>query len=71
MIKNINKTLSNIILIFLITLILSIIITCIEMFILVDILGFKDNIFLLYAICYIHKYFNNTKYVNNYSIFSN
>jgi hypothetical protein len=50
MIKNINKTLSNIILTFLITLILSIIITCIEMFILVDILGFKDNIFLLYIV---------------------
>ena len=50
MIKNINKTLSNIILTFLITLILSIIITCIEMFILVDILGFKDNIFLLYVV---------------------
>ena len=50
MIKNINKTLSNIILTFLITLILSIIITCIEMFILVDILGYKDNIFLLYII---------------------
>lgn len=50
MIENINKTLSNIILTFLITLILSIIITCIEMFILVDILGFKDNIFLLYII---------------------
>lgn len=48
MIKNINKTLSDIILTFLITLILSIIITCIEMYIFIDILGFKDNIFLLY-----------------------
>lgn len=45
-----TKTLSNIILTFSITLILSIIITYIEMFILVDILGFKDNIFLLYVV---------------------
>lgn len=33
-----------------VTLILSIIITCIEMSILIDILGFKDNIFLLYIV---------------------
>ena len=43
-----KKILSNIILAFSVTIILSIIITCIEMTILVDILGVKDNIFLLY-----------------------
>lgn len=43
-----KKILSNIILAFSVTIILSIIITCIEMAILVDILGVKDNIFLLY-----------------------
>lgn len=43
-----KKILSNIILAFSVTIILSIIITCIEMAILVDILGAKDNIFLLY-----------------------
>lgn len=45
-----TKILSNIILTFLVILILSMIITCIEMFILIDILRFKDNIFLLYIV---------------------
>lgn len=49
-IKNINKILLNIILTFSITLILSIIITCVEMFILVDILGVENNIFLPYVV---------------------
>lgn len=44
-----KKFLSNIILTFSVTIILSIIITCIEMIILVDILGVKNNISLLYV----------------------
>lgn len=45
-----KKILSNILLAFSITIILSIIITCIEMAILVDILGVENNISLFYVI---------------------
>lgn len=45
-----TKILSNIILTFLVILILSIIITSIEMSILVDFLGFEYNIFLHYVV---------------------
>lgn len=48
--KLVTKILSNIILTFSITLILSIIITCVGMSMLIDVLGFKDNIFLLYIV---------------------
>lgn len=45
-----TKILSNIVLTFSITLILSIIITCVEMSILIGVLGFENNISLLYVI---------------------